>query len=141
MKHPDQETHIYVAGPMYGSGHVDENIKAALVIADILADSVTVGAIPFVPHLFTFWHFRSEKPVEDWLRMDKAWLRKCDGMVRIKGESPGATLEEEWAADWEVPVLHLPSVKTIMSVDSEAAYWHKDIGVKIQDWVARGLPK
>ncbi len=107
-----EEHHIYVAGPMYGSGHVDENIKAALAIADIILES---GFIPFVPHLFTFWHFRSDKPVEDWLRMDKAWLRKCDGMVRIDGESPGASLEEGWANEWEIPIHPLPSVEAIQN--------------------------
>lgn len=137
MKHFDVEHHIYVAGPMYGSGHVDTNIKAALAVADIILES---GFIPFVPHLFTFWHFRSDKPVADWLRMDIAWLRKCDGMVRIDGTSPGASLEERWANDWEIPILPLPSVEVIQSMDVGAAYWHKDIGTPLREWL-ESLPK
>ena len=140
MKHQGEEHHIYVAGPMYGSGYLDDNIKAALTIADILSSEGEQSVVPFVPHLYTFWHFRSEKPVDDWLRFDKAWLRKCDAMVRIAGESPGSTLEEAWAAEWDMPVLHLPDVKTIRSIDHGAAYWARDIGIKMREWIS-GLPK
>lgn len=133
MKHFDIEHHIYVAGPMYGSGHVDTNIKAALAVADIILDS---GFVPFVPHLFTFWHFRSDKPAADWLRMDKAWLRKCDGMVRINGESPGASLEEGWAWAWAIPILPLPSVEEIQNVSPESGAFIEEI----REWLET-LPK
>ena len=144
MKHQGEEHYIYVAGPIYGSGHVDTNVKAALTIAEIMSsegDYENHAVIPFVPHLYMFWHFRSDQPREKWLRFDKAWLRKCDGMVRIAGESPGSLKEEGWAEEWGIPVLHLPSVEFIQGLASNGSgYWHEDIGVKIRAWVET-LPK
>ncbi len=109
MKSFGEDAHIYVAGPLYGSGHLDENIKAALRIGDVLMGHAKV--IPFIPHLYMFWHFRQGKPREEWLKLDKAWLRKCDGMIRIAGESPGSMLEEQWASEWEIPVLDIAGVE------------------------------
>ncbi len=137
----DLEIHIYVAGPLYGSGHLDENIKAALTVADILSSAGEQSVVPFVPHLYTFWHFRSEKPEETWLRLDKAWLRKCDGIVRIAGTSPGSTLEEGWAAEWDMPLLHLPPVSFIRTLDADSGYHHPELGSKMRDWVKAEFQK
>jgi hypothetical protein len=97
---------IYVAGPLYGSGHVDENVKAALLIAERLRER---GFIPFVPHLFMFWHFRHEHPPSYWLEMDEVWLRCCHGMILRDGESPGAMKEVIWANGAHIPITHTAS--------------------------------
>ncbi len=138
----NQERYIYVAGPLYGGGHLDENIKAAITISDMLSSDL-IGAVPFLPHLYTFWHFRSDKHVDEWLRFDKAWLRKCDALVRIQGESPGASLEQGWAEEWDMPVLQLPSVKEIQASCGGGrglGYWDPYLMSELLAWV-EALPK
>ncbi len=92
--------HIYVAGPLYGSGHQDDNIRVVLEVAEEVHKQ---GHIPFVPHLYFFWNLISRRPRKFWLSLDKAWLRKCDGMIRIIGDSPGSDMEESWADDFGIP--------------------------------------
>ena len=97
--------HVYIAGPLYRSGHQDRNIHNALQVAEeVNKYDGDEEMVPFVPHLYFFWHFWHGYPPEYWLRMDKAWLAKCDAMIRIVGESPGSTLEEGWAAELGIPV-------------------------------------
>ncbi len=93
-------SHIYIAGPLYGSGHQDDNVRAVLEVAGIVQDK---GHIPFVPHLYYFWNLLYRRPRQMWLDLDKEWLRKCDAMLRIEGESPGSTLEEEWCTEFQIP--------------------------------------
>jgi hypothetical protein len=95
--------YIYIAGPLYGSGHQDRNVKNALQIAEEV-NKYDEEMVPFVPHLYFFWNFWHAYPPEYWLRMDKAWLAKCDAMIRIVGESPGSKLEEGWAEELDIPV-------------------------------------
>lgn len=89
--------HIYIAGPLYGSGHQDNNIRAVLRVASLVEQE---GFIPFVPHLYFFWNLMYRHPREFWLKLDKEWLRKCDAMLRIEGTSPGSALEEEWCDEF-----------------------------------------
>lgn len=85
---------VYVAGP-YTRGDVAVNVRRALVVADELADA---GFVPYVPHLSHFWHVVFPRPYEWWLQYDMYWLRVCDVVLRLPGESPGATCEVEEAA-------------------------------------------
>lgn len=126
------DLHIYVAGPMYGGGYLDNNIKAALKVATLITE---FGAIPFVPHLYTFWNFIEEQHRDVWLKYDKAWLRKCDGMLRIDGESPGSTLEEKWAGDWDIPVLHLPTVEEIRRQPEVGSRAYTMLYVQTAAWI------
>ena len=98
---------IYCAAPLHGSGSVDTNVKRALAMGEAVMEA---GMIPFVPHLFMFWHFRHEHPAEYWLAMDKAWLLQCHFMVRLAGDSPGATLEEGWADEAGIKWVEATSV-------------------------------
>ena len=101
----EKQLGIYVCGPLYGSGYVDTNVKRALQVAEYVRQC---GAIPFVPHLFMFWHFRHGHPTDYWLEMDRHWLLKCDGLLVLPGVSPGSRLEEKWAAQELIPAMELP---------------------------------
>lgn len=109
----------YVAGPLYGSGHVDDNIKRALHAAELVREN---GAVPFVPHMFVFWHFRHEHPEDYWLAMDRHWLLKCDVLLVLPGVSPGSRKEEAWAAEAGIPVKHLPPEPKWVDVHNAIAY-------------------
>lgn len=97
--------HIYIAGPLYGSGHQDNNIRTVLRVASLVEQE---GFIPFVPHLYFFWNLMYRHPREFWLKLDKEWLIKCDGMIRIEGESPGSNLEERWCEEAWLPYTPIP---------------------------------
>lgn len=81
---------IYVAGP-YTKGDVAMNVKYAIHEGDYLAG---LGHFPFIPHLSHFWHLVA--PHEDinfWYEQDNEWLKVCDAILRLKGESVGADAE------------------------------------------------
>lgn len=103
----DNIVRVYVAGPLFGSGRSTENVNRALQVGQAV---MACGAIPFVPHLFHYWD--TVFPHEYWLSMDKAWLRACDILVVLPGVSPGARMEEAWAVEFGIPVIHLASVTT-----------------------------
>lgn len=87
----DKDIRIYVAGPIK-LGHRMDNIRAAL---DAAEEIMRVGAIPFIPHLNSFWHVVHPHPVADWMRWDFAWLRTCQALFRLPGESVGS--DDEYA--------------------------------------------
>ncbi len=96
---------VYIAGPIYGSGTPNGNLRRALDAAELL---MSAGAIPFVPHLFLEWekvHFH-EGDQEFWQEMDFAWLAKCDALVRLDGPSPGSDREMAFAEEREIPCFH-----------------------------------
>lgn len=93
---------VYVAGP-YTKGDVAQNVAKAIRAAN---DLVNLGFYPFVPHLTHFWHLICERPYEDWLRLDLAWIEDCHVILRLPGESSGADGEERFAAKKGIPVVH-----------------------------------
>lgn len=91
---------VYVAGP-YTKGDVAINVREAILAATELSDA---GLVPFVPHLTHFWHTVVPRPYEDWLRLDMEWLRLCDFVLRLPGDSNGADKEVAEARRLGVPV-------------------------------------
>lgn len=80
---------VYVAGP-YTKGDVAVNVREAILAGGRIYDA---GMVPFVPHLTHFWHTVAPRPYEDWLRLDMEWLRVCDALLRLPGDSSGADKE------------------------------------------------
>jgi hypothetical protein len=93
---------VYIAGP-YTRPDPCANTHRAIAAADRLWDA---GFIPFVPHLSHFWHTMSPRPYEDWLAYDLEWLRCCDVVLRLSGESSGADREVREAEALGIPVYH-----------------------------------
>jgi hypothetical protein len=92
---------VYIAGP-YTKGDVAGNVRNAIHAADMV---LTMGYLPFVPHLSHFWHLVSPKDYEEWLALDMEWLEVCDYFVRLEGDSRGADREEELAHRLNIPVF------------------------------------
>lgn len=84
---------VYIAGP-YTKPDPCVNTRQAILVADEL---LSKGLIPFVPHLSHFWHTLSPKSHREWLRYDLHWVRVCDCLLRLPGESTGADMEVEEA--------------------------------------------
>ncbi|HBR55367.1 MAG TPA: hypothetical protein DEA82_14745 [Flavobacteriaceae bacterium] len=92
---------IFIAGP-YTIGDVAMNVKKAM---DLSNDLMELGFAPYCPHLTHFLHMNHHQPYEKWLELDKEYLKVCDALIRIKGESKGADGEVNLAQQIKIPVF------------------------------------
>ena len=83
---------VYVSGP-YTGGDTAINVVNAIDAGFELRE---MGHVPIVPHLSHFMHMRRKKPYRFWMEFDLDLLARCDAIIRLPGESPGA--DEEVAA-------------------------------------------
>lgn len=93
---------IFVAGPI--GADLVANADRAIDAADRL---LRAGHQPYVPHLCVWWHLRRFHDYEEWRALSLVWLRQCEAVVRLPGESPGADREVEEAAALGIPVYSL----------------------------------
>ena len=93
---------IYIAGP-YTKGDVAENVKNAMEMSNELMD---LGFAPFCPHLSHFLHINKQRQYNDWIKMDNAFVKVCDAILRIPGESNGADNEVKLAKSLNSPVFN-----------------------------------
>lgn len=92
---------VYVSGP-YTKGNREENVYRAMKAADVI---MNMGMAPFVPH---YTHYQDEKfprPYRDWLNLDFVWLKTCEALLRLPGESYGADKEVELSGMLQIPVF------------------------------------
>lgn len=94
--------YIYVASP-YSIGDQLANVKTSLLAANALID---MGHVPFAPLLSHFWNEITPRSYEDWLKLDFEWIRRCDAVLRIPGESHGADAEVRFAQELGLPVFY-----------------------------------
>lgn len=93
---------IYIAGP-YTKGDTAKNVRRAIYAADYV--TATLGHVAFCPHLTHFWHFViPHDDINFWYKYDLEWLRCCDAILRLDGESHGADREVELAIELGLPV-------------------------------------
>ena len=94
--------YIYVAGP-YTKGDVAVNTRQAILAGETL---IANGFVPFVPHLSHFWHFVCPHPADYWYQYDLEWLKQCDALLLLPGESNGAQNEVKVMISWGCQVYH-----------------------------------
>ena len=111
---------IYVAGPYSNQDPdiIERNVETAIEYAEKIAE---LGYAPFVPHLFHAWDKKFKHDYEFWMTLDIEFLKVCDGIFMIPGESPGADREETFA----LYELELPNFKTIEDLDKFDWIKHK----------------
>jgi len=80
---------VYIAAP-YTKGDRSENVRNAMRATDQL---IAAGHEPLCPILNHFQDLAFPRPWEDWMRVDLAWLRFAEAVVRLPGESDGANIE------------------------------------------------
>jgi hypothetical protein len=102
LQRPSGIKTVYVAGP-YTLGDVCENVRNAVEKGDILLRN---GYVPYLPHLTHLWHMISPHPYETWIDLDLAWLARCDALLRLPSESPGAEKEIAAAKVLGIPVFY-----------------------------------
>lgn len=101
---------VYVAGPIsngesgkMGYQAVVDNVRAAIIVGDELAD---LGYSPFVPHLTHFWNLIMPRPYQSWLEIDDEWVKVSDAVLRLPGDSKGADREVALARKHRIPVFY-----------------------------------
>lgn len=100
----DEKFHVYMAGPLYGSGTTGENIRRMVKLSHQVR---CVGLVPFLPHLYYFQDLILPCDREYWLGLDLDWVRRCDAFVQLTGPSPGADLERKLAVELNLPVVEI----------------------------------
>ena len=93
---------VYIASP-YTIGDVAVNVKRQIDAADEL---MNLGFAPFVPLHSHFQHMIHPRPFQDWIKIDFEWLKICDCLLRIGGESVGADSEVAVAKELNMPVYY-----------------------------------
>lgn len=93
---------VYIAGP-YTKGDVGINVRNAM---DVCNKLINLGIIPFCPHLMHFQNISYPQSYETWLEYDIEWLKQCDIILRLNGESDGADYEVTVAEHRDMPVFY-----------------------------------
>ena len=93
---------VYLAGP-YTKGDIGQNIRRIITYADRLLE---LGHHPYVPHLSHFWHCISPHNWKTWMELDMEFLKVCDCVLRVRGESEGADIEVELAKSLGIKVYY-----------------------------------
>ena len=92
---------VYISGPY--SKHMVEGTRNAILAAEELREA---GFLPFVPHLSLLWDLVCPSPYDEWITYDLAWLDKCDFLLRLPGDSPGADQEVAHAQKLGMPIFY-----------------------------------
>ncbi len=93
---------VYVAGP-YSKGNIALNVAKAKVAA---SDLIDMGFAPFCPHLFHYLDQFDPKPYEVWCDIDNEFVKVCDALLRLPGESSGSDAEEALARSLSIPIFY-----------------------------------
>ena len=93
---------IYVAGP-YTKGDVAVNVRNAIYAGSYIAN---LGHFPYIPHLSHFSHLCIPQEYSFWMRQDEEWLKVCDAILRLPGESAGADYEMKLAQELGLQVYY-----------------------------------
>lgn len=94
---------VYIASP-YTKGDIAVNVKAQL---DAAHELMNKGYAPFAPLLCHFQHLVHPRPYEDWFACDIEWVKSCDILVRLPGESAGADKEVALAKELGITVCSM----------------------------------
>lgn len=93
---------IYIASP-YTIGDTEANVNRQI---DTYAELIKLGFAPIAPLLSHFVEIKYPQDHSTWIDIDFAMLSKCDGLLRLDGESKGADLEVGFATDHDIPVYY-----------------------------------
>ena len=93
---------VFISSP-YTIGDVALNVRIQLDVSDKL---LSLGYIPYTPLLSHFQHMVNPRSYEDWLKLDFEWLKVCDCVLKLLGESKGADKETELAKQLGIPVFY-----------------------------------
>jgi len=95
-----KEIRIYIASP-YTKGDVAVNVRESMWafhrILDLNSSFKNLSLVPHCPLLYHFLHIIKPRAYSEWLNLDLSWVKTCNVLVRLPGESKGADEEERYA--------------------------------------------
>ena len=95
---------IYIAGP-YTKGDTAVNVRNSIFAQDYI--EATLGQMAYNPLLSHFQHLViPHNDVGYWYAKDIDWLKMCDGILRLEGESHGADEEVRVARELGMTVFY-----------------------------------
>lgn len=99
---------LYVSGP-YRAATIEQRDRNIAYADEVARQLLLWGHSPFCPHTMTKdWENDPNLVVDDFLRCDCDWVAASDGIVRLPGDSKGADIEVQCAADNGKPVYYWP---------------------------------
>lgn len=93
---------VFISSP-FSIGDKADNVFAQLKAANQL---MNYGFVPFVPLLSYYQDISFPRPYQDWIDNDLEWLRVCDVVLRLPGESKGADGEVQEAIRLGIQVVY-----------------------------------
>jgi hypothetical protein len=95
-------TKVYIASP-YTIGDQAANVRRQI---DCFDELLKLDFVPFAPLFTHFQHLVHPADYEVWMNWDFEWVKCCDAILRLSGESPGADREVELAKAEGIPVFY-----------------------------------
>jgi hypothetical protein len=92
---------VYIASPY--TGNEKAGVHAQMIAFD---DLMNHGYTPFAPLLSHFQHQAFPRTYDEWIEYDLQWVRACDCVLRLEGESKGADMEVAFAKKHGIPVYY-----------------------------------
>lgn len=92
---------VYIASK-YSIGDQAANVRASM---DAFNELARLGFAPYSPLLSHFQQIVHPLDYETWMAIDLEWLRQCDVVLRLPGESAGADREVTEAETCNIPAF------------------------------------
>lgn len=93
---------VYIAST-YTVGDVAVNVKSQL---DVFDNLVSLGFAPYAPLWAHFQQIVHPLLYETWMNLAFEWIKVCDCVLRLDGESNGADREVEFAKEYAMKVFY-----------------------------------
>ena len=94
---------VYIAGPLTSGKPMADNVGLAIDVANKL---LSAGFYVFVPHtMCPALHESHGRDYSRWMELCFYWLLQCDAVLRLPGESKGASCEVALARMSGIPVF------------------------------------
>jgi hypothetical protein len=100
---------IYIASA-YTQGDTCTNLRRQI---DAFDEILSAGYLPFAPTLSHFVDIVHHRSYEDWMTYCIEMVKKCDAVVRVASESPGADREVNIALAHDIPVAFVDKTEDI----------------------------
>ena len=127
-----KEICVYIASP-YTHGWMPTMIKLQIETADKLIDN---GYIPYTPLLTHFQEIYTQRPEHVWLKIDFAFLKKCNAVLRLRPvdkngkeiPSEGADQEVQLALENNIPVFYsVEELNDHFKANAKQLIWEKGV--------------
>lgn len=96
---PNSILYVFVAGP-YMKEYAPHNARDAMEAGTKL---IRAGLVPYVPHLTMLWDTAFPMSYDEWCSYHLSWIERCDLLLRLPGDSPGADKEVAYAKRFGIP--------------------------------------